>query len=134
MRNAKPEAGIPFWLAGTTILVGLSVAVLGSGFWKPDARGSWWQSVCALSFSPDGKTLAVGLYDGKSFCEDFRWRIGDLGQTVALFDAGSGAAGGVLVRARYPGTWGGLPSTPLDQFIAFAPAGDTLAVGGGTGR
>jgi WD40 repeat protein len=85
--------------------------------------------VCALAFSPDGRTVAAGLYEGKQFNEDFHWCIADLAQTLALFDSDTGSCAGILDQVRHPGTSWGVPSTPLGQFIAYSPDGDTLMVG-----
>lgn len=115
-------------LTPSTWLVISAGAVFALAILKLDLVSHSWQSVCALAFSPDGRTLAAGLYDGKQFNEDFHWCIGDLGQTVTLFDAETGSGGNVLDQARHPGTFGGLPSTPLGHFLSFSPDGETLAV------
>jgi WD40 repeat protein len=88
-----------------------------------------WNCVCALSFSPDNQMLAVGTYSGKQFNEDFRWQIGDLHQTVALFDAKTGHSAGSLVDLMHSGSWAGLPSKITGQFLTFSPSQTTAAVG-----
>jgi len=55
--------------------------------------------------------------------------MGDIGQTVGLFDTNSGASRGVLEDVHYHGTSWGLPSTPPGQFLGFSPDGRTLATG-----
>jgi ammonia channel protein AmtB len=59
------------------LVAGMVLVVLGSQA-APELRGSWWSAVCAIEFSPDGSTLAAGLYDGKEYNEDFHYRIRDL--------------------------------------------------------
>src|SRR2546422_920367 len=83
--------------------------------------------VCALSFSPDGGTLAAGMYDGKCFNEDFHNLIRDLRQTVSFFDANTGARIATLDPVHHSGPYPGLASTPLGQFLCFSPDGSTLA-------
>ena len=83
----------------------------------------------AVAFSPDGRTLAAGCYRGAFFNEDLHWCIGDLSQTVALYEAGTGRCFRVLHEVHGHGTSWGLPSTPLGQFVSFSPDGNTLAVG-----
>jgi WD40 repeat protein len=108
------------------VVAGVAFAV---ALWQADPLARRWQSVCSVSFSPDGRTLAAGSYRGKSFSEDVHWCIGDIGQTVALFGADTGSSQGVLENVRYQGSSWGLPSTPLGQFLSFSPDGRTLAAG-----
>jgi WD40 repeat protein len=107
------------------------VVVAGVAFtvalWRADLLSHRWQSVCSVTFSPDGRTVVAGLYSGMSFNEDDHWCIADIGQTVALFGADTGSSRGVLDDVRYQGTSWGLPSTPLGQFLGFSPDGRTLA-------
>ncbi len=95
--------------------------------WRMDIGSHRWQSVCAVTFSPDGRTLAAGLYRGTSFNKDFHWCIGNIGQTVVLYDADNGEPRGMLADVRFDGMSWGLPSTPLGQFLGFSPDGRTLA-------
>ncbi len=104
-------------------VVALAVVILRAG------PGTQWQSVCAIEFSPDGRSVAAGSYRGTDFNEDFHWCIANLSQTVALFDALSGSCSGVLDEVQHHGTSRGLPSTPLGQFLGFSPDGNSLAVG-----
>jgi WD40 repeat protein len=103
-------------------------AALAFAVWRVDWTGRHWQSGCAVAFSPDGRTVAAGSYSGTSFNEDLHHCIGDLCQTVTLFDAVTGS-GDVLNRVHYPGALGGLPGILLGQHLAFSPDGATLAVG-----
>ncbi len=93
----------------------------------PEVNGSWWTAICALEFSPDGNSLAAGLFDGKGYNEDFHWRNRDFSQSVSLFDAKTGTHRTELNQTRAPGPFGG--SSPLGTFIAFSPDGNTLAIG-----
>lgn len=93
-----------------------------------------WRSVCVVEFSPDGQTLAAGLYEGRSFNENYHWCIGNLGQTVNLFDGRTGKTDGNLLQLGYRGTAWGTPSTAYGRYIAFAPNGTTLAVASRDGR
>jgi len=112
-----------------------SVLVIGAGLafgvvlWRADLVVDRWRSVCAVAFSPDGRSVASGSYSGKFFNEDYHWCISNLSQTVVLFDTDTGSSGGVLDEVRYHGTSWGLPSTPLGQFLSFSTDGRTLAVG-----
>ena len=108
------------------VVAGVAFAV---ALWRADLGAHRWQSVCAVTFSPDGRTVAAGLYSGTSFNENYHFCIGDIGQTVALFGADTGSSDCVLDDVRYSGASWGLPSTPLGQFLAFSPDGGTLAAG-----
>jgi hypothetical protein len=91
----------------TVELLFLAAGALAWCVLRLDLSSKWWQSVCVVTFSPDGKTLAAGLRDGKTFNEDFHWCISDVGRTVALFDAESGGDGTILVRERDGRTFSG---------------------------
>jgi WD40 repeat protein len=108
------------------VVAGVAFAV---ALWRADFLAHRWQSVCSVTFSPDGQTVAAGMYSGKSFNEDYHFCIGDIGQTITLFAADTGSSRGVLEDSRYQGTSRGLPSTPLGQFLGFSPDGRTLAAG-----
>ena len=114
------------WSRKQQVLVLLAVLVLVTAAWSSDLGLPNWQSVCALSFSPDGKTLAVGFYDGKHFNENFKNFEGDLGRAVVLFDVDSGVSLNVLERRRLEGF---TLAPPFGQFLDFSPDGATLAVG-----
>ncbi len=108
------------------VVAGVAFAVT---LWQAGLGANRWQSVCSATFSPDGRTVAAGLYSGRFFNENDHWCIGDVGQTVGLFDTNSGSSLGVLEDVQYHGTSWGLPSTPLGQFLGFSPDGRTLAAG-----
>ncbi len=116
-------------LPGPGVFLLLAAGSFAVALWTVGWCRTRWQAVCALAFSPDGKFLAAELYEGDSFNEDFHWCIGDLGQTVELFDSDTGSRGEIVYQTLHRGTWGGLPSTPLGQSICFSPSGETLAVG-----
>jgi WD40 repeat protein len=88
---------------------GLFLIALGSlltALWSyGDINGDRWRSVCAVAYSPDGETLAVAMYSGKSFNEDFHWLIREVGWTVALFNARSGSGYHVLDEGLEQGRW-----------------------------
>src|SRR6266487_2743036 len=83
------------------ILIILAASAIGLMLWKLATAHPRWQAVCALAFSPDGQTLAAGLYEGEHFNENIHWCIANLHQTVTLFDAQTGS-GEVLHEARFP--------------------------------
>jgi hypothetical protein len=95
----------------------------------PEMNGYWWSAVCAVAFSPDGNTLAAGHFDGKAYNEDFHYRIRDLSQSVALFDAKTGTNSRALTQVRDPGPYSGFAVTPFGTFVAFSPDGSMLAIG-----
>jgi WD40 repeat protein len=122
----RRERRVIMWAEG--LGTGFVLVVLGSQA-VPELSGRWWSAVCALEFSPDGNTLAAGLFDGKAYNEDFHYRNRDLSQSVALFDAKTGTNRVELAQTRAPGPYGGLATTPLGAFLAFSPDGSTLAFG-----
>src|SRR6266852_2744432 len=95
----------------------LGLAAIAFALWSLASSADRWQAVCALTFSPDSQTLAAGTFNGKHFNENFHWCIGDLVQTVALFDSETGSRRVVIDESHHPGTSWGLPSTPLGQFL-----------------
>ena len=117
------------WLYGlAAALVVLAVPAIGELRCLPN-----WRSICTLGFSPDGQMLLAGLYDGRSYNEDFHYLLSNVGQTVALYDARTGKQAGNLVQLRNAGPYLGIPSTPLGRFLAFSPDGTTLAIAGWDG-
>lgn len=116
-RLGKVPAGVLFFL---------SLLAFGLAAWAADITVRRWEVVSTLAFSPDGGTLAAGAYDGKAFNRDLKFLIGDVGQTVVLLDADTGATQHVLERTRHRGTWGG--GSAGGQFLAFSPDGGTLAI------
>ena len=122
------------WMTQPSVLVIGAGLAFGVVLWRADLVVDRWRSVCAVTFSPDGRSVAGGSYSGTFFNEDYHWCISDLSQTVALFDADTGSSGGVLDEMHYRGTSWGLPSTPLGQFLSFSTDGGTLAVGTWDGR
>src|SRR5262249_27673969 len=83
----------------------VAACALGFAMWKAGLAADRWQSVCALAFSPDGQTLAAGLYGAKVFNEDFHWCNRDVVQTVTLFNAESGPGAEILHHDRDPNTY-----------------------------
>ena len=63
----------------------LSLAIL----MYPQNRGSHWQSVSGLTFSPDGRHLAIGVYSGRFRSLRERWYVSDLFHTAAIADVAS---------------------------------------------
>src|ERR1700722_10328043 len=96
-------AGGHSWFGRSRVLILLAVLALVFAAWNWDLGSGSWRSVCALSFSPDGQTLAAGLYDGKVFNKDFHNFVGDFGRAVVLFDVDSGRRPSVLDCKRLDG-------------------------------
>jgi WD40 repeat protein len=115
------------------LAAGAVLIALGSQA-APEVNGHWWTAVCAVAFSADGNTLAAGHFDGKAYNEDFHYRIRDLSQSVALFDAKTGTNSRALTQVRDPGPYSGFAVTPLGTFVAFSPDGSMLAIGSYDGR
>ena len=68
----------------------------------PQNRGSTWQSVSGLAFSPDCKQLAIGVYSGRLRSLRERWYLADLYLTVALAQSNDLEDATVLGRASRP--------------------------------
>ncbi len=91
------------WMRQPVVLVVGAAVAFATAFWADDFH-SRWRAVCAITFSPDGRTLAAGCYSGKSFNENFHWCIADLRQAVSVFDTNTGATVSVVDEARFDGT------------------------------
>ncbi len=47
------------------VVAGVAFAV---ALWQAGLGANRWQSVCSVTFFPDGRTVAAGLYSGKVLC------------------------------------------------------------------
>jgi WD40 repeat protein len=110
----------------------LSLAILA---W-PQNRGSTWQSVSGLAFSPDSKRLAIGVYSGRFRSLHEKWYVADLCHTVALADAND-LEGATLLGSEFrqkdqsqprddPGIFNGLPDVLIGPSVAFSADGSVL--------
>jgi WD40 repeat protein len=121
------------WLRGIStgqaaMAVGLlvSLAVL---IW-PQNRGSAWQSVSGLAFSPDGKRLAIGVYSGRFRSLRERWYLADVYHTAVLADATDLEGASVLGRDSRPGIFNILPEVCIGPSVAFSADGNVLLSAG----
>ncbi|HEV3299970.1 MAG TPA: hypothetical protein VG055_10025 [Planctomycetaceae bacterium] len=124
------------WLRGISpgqaaMAVGLVVSLVVL-VW-PQNRGSAWQSVSGLAFSPDSKRLAIGVYSGRFRPLRERWYFSDIYHTAALADANDLEAATVLGRDNRPGTFNILPEVFIGPSVAFSAGGETLLSAGFNG-
>ena len=123
------------WIKRPVFLLTVAAACFAVAFWCVglDTR---WRSVCAIAFSPDGRSLAAGCYSGTFYNKNGHWCIAKICQNVSVFDPGTGKPLSVFDEVEYTGTAWGLPGTPLGPFLAFSPDTNLLAIGGwdGMGR
>jgi serine/threonine-protein kinase len=87
-----------------------------AGVYTPATAGERWQDPTSVAFSPNGKTLAVGLTTGSANASS----AGTLGGETYLFNLASGQQSAVL-----PGAGG---------TAVFSPDGKLLAASGGGGQ
>jgi WD40 repeat protein len=99
----------------------------------PQNRGSAWQSVSGLTFSPDGKRVAIGVYSGRFRALRERWYFSDIFHTVALADANDLEGAIVLGRDSRPGIFNILPEVFIGPSVAFSADGETLVSAGFNG-
>ena len=96
----------------------------------PQSRGSLWQSVSGLAFSPDGKHLAIGVYSGRFRALRERWYFADLYHTVVLAEANDLDGAKVLGRDSYSGIFNILPEVLIGPSVAFSADGSELVSAG----
>lgn len=107
----------------------VSLAILA---W-PQNRGSAWQSVSGLAFSPDGKRLAIGVYSGRFRSLRERWYFSDIYHMVVLADAADIENAIVLGRDSRPGVFNILPEVFIGPSVAFSADGGMLVSAGFNG-
>jgi WD40 repeat protein len=108
----------------------LSLAIL----MYPQNRGSRWQSVSGLTFSPDGKHLAIGVYSGRFRTLRERWYLSDLFHTAAIADVTDLPGAAVLGRDYRSGIFNILPEIFIGPSVAFSKDGSVLLAAGFDGR
>jgi WD40 repeat protein len=96
----------------------------------PQNRGSAWQSVSGLAFSPNGKQLAIGVYSGRFRAVRERWYFSDTYHTAALADVADLERATVLGRDNRPGIFNILPEVFIGPSVAFSADGDVLVSAG----
>jgi WD40 repeat protein len=96
----------------------------------PQNRGSVWQSVSGLAFSPDSKRLAIGVYSGRFRSLRERWYFSDIFHTVALADTTALEDAVVLSRESRPGIFNILPEVFIGPSVTFSPDSRTLLSAG----
>jgi WD40 repeat protein len=99
----------------------------------PQNRGSLWQSVSGLTFSPDGKRVAIGVYSGRFRSLRERWYFSDIYQTIALADPANVADAVVLGRESRPDVFNILPEVFIGPSVAFSADSSTLVSAGFNG-
>jgi WD40 repeat protein len=121
--------------------VSLEQAVMSAGLvlclailMYPQNRGSRWQSVSGLTFSPDGKHLAIGVYSGRFRTLRERWYVSDLFHTAAIADVTDLPSAIVLGRDSRGGLFNILPEIFIGPSVAFSKDGSILLVAGFDGR
>jgi WD40 repeat protein len=99
----------------------------------PQNRGSTWQSVSGLAFSPDSKQLAIGVYSGRLRSLRERWYLADLYHTVALAQSNDLEDATVLGRASRPDVFNILPEVLIGPSVTFSADGSVLMSAGFNG-
>lgn len=99
----------------------------------PQNRGSAWQSVSGLAFSPDSNHLAIGVYSGRFRALRERWYLSDLFHTAVLASVNDLAGATVLGRTSRPGIFNILPEVLIGQSVAFSADGRRLISAGFNG-
>ena len=111
--------------AGQVAMFAGLVVSLGILVW-PQNRGSTWQSVSGLAFSPDSKQLAIGVYSGRFRSLRERWYFSDIYHTVMLADAADIEHASFLSRDSRPGIFNILPEVFIGPSVAFSADGSVL--------
>lgn len=88
----------------------------------------WYAS--AVAFSPDGKTIAVGIYrwDDAYDSENYKFCISGIEQTVKLVNVETGQELHTIEHVTHEGTFSGLYADPM-SWLLFSPDGSLLAIG-----
>jgi len=120
------------WLTRLTFTHWLLIA--GSAFVLatlvfPGNRGTAWQSVSGLSFSPDGKWLAIGVYGGRFRPLRERWYFADVTHTVVLAASGGERPPTILGSDRYRDSdvLNMMPEVFIGPSVAFASGGELVS-------
>lgn len=95
----------------------------------PGNRGTAWQSVSGLSFSPDGRWLAIGVYGGRFRPLRERWYFADVTHTVVLAASGGEKPPTILGSDRYRDSdvLNMLPEVFIGPSVAFASGGELVS-------
>jgi WD40 repeat protein len=121
------------WLRGVSIgQAALAAGLFGSLailVW-PQNRGSAWQSVSGLAFSPDSKQLAIGIYSGRFRALRERWYFSDIYHTAVLADTTDLEGASVLGRDSRAGIFNILPEVFIGPSVAFSADGRVLISAG----
>jgi WD40 repeat protein len=99
------------------------------GCWYARTTGDPWQTVCAISFSPNSHQLAVGVISGTFYNGKLHWEIGNVKQLVAIFNGDERGDPTVVFDKTYDGTWAGSPSRATGRFAVILPSENALACG-----
>ena len=126
----------PCKLLASATLIGLLLAVMAiaqPGF--SNNSGEVYREVQSVSFSPDGRKVAVVGITGRDSGVPFKRYYDDVSRTISLLDAGTPSHCTVVEHEFKKGPRG--PLNPWGWPVAFAPNGQTLFVAnlsGGTMR
>jgi WD40 repeat protein len=125
------------WLRGVSLeqaaiaaglVLGLAILIY------PQNRGSRWQSVSGLTFSPDGKHLAIGVYSGRFRTLRERWYVSDVFHTALIADAADLPKAIVLGRDFRADIFNILPEIFIGPSVAFSKDGSILLAAGFDGK
>ncbi|MGE3317291.1 MAG: WD40 repeat domain-containing protein [Planctomycetaceae bacterium] len=118
----------------TPVVMGLALIAIYACYRESEAGGSRWQSTPVVRFSPDGKQLLIGLYNGRFVSVRGGWYVTDLCATAAVATPGSSEPPAIVDQRTERGRWNGLPEIAVGRFTDWSPSGETLAVGAFQGK
>jgi hypothetical protein len=113
----------------SVVLLGLALVGIGFCYEVSERGGSRWQSVPVVCFSPDGKSLAAGMYNGRFIYAKGTYYMADLCATTAVVLPGAETPPIIVDQHLTPGLWNGLPEIAIGRFVDWSPDGQWIAVG-----
>lgn len=114
----------------TPVLLGLALAAIFYSHEIAEPGGSRWQSIPVMRYAPDGKTLAIGMYNGRFVYTKGTYYVSDLCATAALVHPESDTPPTIVEQLQSKGIWNALPEVAIGRFLDWSPDGHQLAVGG----
>lgn len=107
----------------------LALAAIVVCYAESEPGGSRWQSIPVVRFSPDGKQLLAGMYNGRFVSVRSGWYVSNLCTTAGVMTPGTAAAPTVIDQRIERGRWNGLPEIAVGPYADWSPDGKTIAVG-----